>query len=131
LILLFLDATWKYAKEMDHANLDLRLYPPICTYLYPPNLQRVQLNERDDLQPILQQKARRFAIRKAPSDDALSTAECLTWVVAQVEDDPTIYEVLMKPLNLMVQKWNNFKQKDVESAAPTDPTERAKCIGLQ
>lgn len=90
----------QYAKEMDRANTK--------HHVYPANLQRVQLTERDDLQPILRQKARRFDIRAPPSPCHLSTAECLAWVVACVEEDPALYDALMKPLDLMVHKWRSF-----------------------
>jgi len=83
--------------------------------LYPANLQRVQLTEHDDLQTILQQHARRFNIRTPPSPEHLSTAECLAWVASKVEEDPIIYDTLMKPLDSMVQKWRSFsggKKKD-------------------
>jgi hypothetical protein len=83
--------------------------------LYPPHLQRVQLTERDDLQTILQSHPRRFDIRTPPSPCHLSTAECLAWVVSRVEDDPTLYDTFMKPLDCMVQKWRDAKSGNTKS----------------
>jgi len=55
---------------------------------------------------------KRFDIRTPPSDQHLSTAECLAWVVSVIEDSPEVYETLMKPLDYMVQKWHSFSQED-------------------
>jgi len=133
LTLLFMDATWKvrqlegfivasekfvashliavsfalckFAKEMDRANMDHQLYPP--------NTLRVQLTAKD-LQNLT--TLRRFDIRTPPSPQHLSTAECLAWVVSHVENNPAIYDTLMKPLDCMVQQWHSFsdQQKDEE-----------------
>ena len=95
---------------MDKANAQ--------NHLYPPNLQRVQLTERDDLQTILQSHPRRFDIRTPPSPCHLSTAECLAWVVARVEDDPTLYDTFMKPLDCMVQKWRDAQKGNAKGKRP-------------
>lgn len=54
-------------------------------------------------------QARRFHIRTPPSASHLSTAECIAWVVSVIERKPKLYETLMKPLDLMVEKWNSFR----------------------
>ena len=104
--LVFLDATWKYAKEMENA----------CTThnVWPSNLIRVKLSPANtngtthDFQP------RRFDIRTPPSPNHLSTAECIARVLAIVEDDVSIFDTLMKPLDLMVQQWHSFSKSKAE-----------------
>ena len=87
---------------MDRANLQHGLYPT--------NTLRVQLSEQD----LVGLVPRRFDIRTPPPSPSpqhyyyLSTAECLAWVVARVEERPEIYDILMKPLDLMVQQWHSF-----------------------
>lgn len=110
IILLFFDATWKYAQEMDRA----------CTEngVYPPHIIRVRLtpttdcganpdyNDGDNDRVVFQ--PRRFDIRAPPTLDHLSTAECIAWALSIVERNVDIYRTLMKPLDLMVQKWHSF-----------------------
>ncbi|KAL7563393.1 hypothetical protein ACA910_016494 [Epithemia clementina (nom. ined.)] len=105
-VLLLLDATWKFAKEMDASNRTRNLYPS--------HMKRVQLTE-NDLQTL--SKPKRFDIRTPPSEQHLSTAETLALVVSKVENDETIYETLMKPLDLMVEQWHSFQ----ESKKPQTP----------
>jgi DTW domain-containing protein YfiP len=97
--LLFLDATWKYAKEMDQANKQ--------NNQYPDHMLRVQLSEAD-LENVT---PRRFDIRTPLSDEHLSTAECLAWAVAQVEENQESYDIIMKPLDLMVRQWHSFSDR--------------------
>lgn len=98
LTLMFLDATWKFAAEMHRASQ------------FPPHVQYVCL-DTTDLQGI---KQKRFGIRTPPSPGQLSTAECLALVVSRVENDPEIYETIMKPLDLMVEQWHGFANQKKE-----------------
>jgi DTW domain-containing protein YfiP len=90
--LLFIDATWNFAREMQKASV------------FPSHVQKVHLDETDlkNVQP------RRFDIRTPPSDQHLSTAECIALVVSKVERNPDIYSTIMKPLDLTVQRWHDF-----------------------
>jgi DTW domain-containing protein YfiP len=97
--LIFLDATWKYAKEMHQANTQNKQYPD--------HMVRVQLSEAD-LENVT---PRRFDIRTPLSDEHLSTAECLAWTIAQVEENQESYDIIMKPLDLMVSMWNSFADR--------------------
>ncbi len=160
-ILIFLDATWKYAKEMERA----------CTLhnTWPQNIIRVQFspmdkdqtttttstttdhdlnikhplpnnNQNDSIiitekeqklkktlksdttRPPEGFKVRRFDIRTPPSSNHLSTAECITWAVSVIEEKPQIYETMMKPLDLMVEKWHSFSKQndDMKQKQPDD-----------
>lgn len=65
----------------------------------------------------------------------MSTAECIAWILSKLEDNryqetivdassPTglsLYEILMKPLDAMVAKWNSFRTK-----SKGDKSERQK-----
>ena len=102
---ILLDATWKYAREMHKANESANRYPT--------NLIRVKLT-RDDWNVFAENsefKPARFDIRKPPSPDHLSTAESIAWVVSVMEGNSTCYDVIMKPLDLMVKKWRSFSNK--------------------
>lgn len=103
--LIFLDATWKYAKEMEFANVQHKQYPEglIRVKIQPSDHSQ----ESEEIRPASYQP-RRFDIRTPPSDDHLSTAECIAWITSVVEEDPTLYDRLMKPLDLMVEKWHSF-----------------------
>jgi len=122
--LIFIDATWKYAKEMHLKNTSMNLWPK--------DLVRVKLSptieshpKNDDNEPSstnstkdstdssnsklpTSYKPRRFDIRTPPSENHLSTAECIAWVVSAIEQDGSIYETLMKPLDYMVKLWHSF-----------------------
>ena len=50
-----------------------------------------------------------------PTSNHLSTAECIAWVLSAIERKPHIYEVLMGPLDLMVEKWRSFSD-NIESS---------------
>lgn len=93
----FLDATWQFAKEMDNANM--------ASGAYPPQTVHVRLGD-EDFARLPQEK--RFHIRKPPTEQHLSTAECLAYVTSRVEGKPEIYDTIMRPLDLMVQKWESF-----------------------
>jgi DTW domain-containing protein YfiP len=95
----FLDATWKYAREMHMANES--------TGQYPSHMIRIALNP-EDWQTQFQN---RFDIRTPPSPNHLSTAECIAWVISVIEKNPLLYDTLMKPLDLMVEKWHSYNQK--------------------
>jgi DTW domain-containing protein YfiP len=105
IVFLLLDATWKYAREMNQANLQHDQYPP--------NLMRVSLEPGDLPEGFT---PRRFDIRTTPQDkdDGVSTetwmctAECIARVLSRTEDNPEIYETITKPLDTMVRKWNAF-----------------------
>lgn len=119
ILIVLLDATWKFAKEMDKANIEANQYPK--------NMKRVALDWDDPARPKEADKAFRFDIRTAPSQVHLSTAECLAWVLAALEErndnhennnisnnnynsgsanSSHLYNALMKPLDVMVEKWN-------------------------
>ncbi len=105
-LLFFIDATWKYANEMLQTGIKLNLWPPhtIHVKLTPDNLQSNELK----FQP------RRFDIRTPPSLDQLSTAECIAHCLRIVEGRNDIFDILMKPLDLMVQQWHSFFEKAIE-----------------
>jgi DTW domain-containing protein YfiP len=94
--LIFLDATWKYAREMDRANQQ--------NNQYPDHMLRVQLSPTD----LESFSPGRFDIRTPLSEYHLCTAEALSRVVAKVEGRPEIHEALMRPLDLMVTQWRSF-----------------------
>ena len=99
LTLIFLDATWKFATEMERASE----FPVHTQYVY------LDANDLRDIQP------KRFDIRTPPSPQHLSTAECLAFIVSKVEGNTTIYDTIMKPLDLMVSQWHSFSDsKKVE-----------------
>jgi DTW domain-containing protein YfiP len=99
--LIFLDATWKFAKEMDTKTIQAQAWPK--------HMIRVKLDATDfgsDFQP------RRFDyIRTPPNDDYLSTAECIARTLEIVENDKHVFETLMKPLDLMVMQWKSFEEQ--------------------
>jgi DTW domain-containing protein YfiP len=122
--LIFIDATWKYAKEMDKGT-DLNNG-------WPTNLIRVQLtpsssssstsssysstiNGSDDngwkAPPIATATSfieRRFHIRTPPSSNHLCTAECIAYIVSRVESNPMIYTSIMTAVDYMVTVWNQL-----------------------
>ncbi len=109
--IVLLDATWKYAREMERAN--------VLHKQYPQGLIRVKIQPSDNSQDSdnlqgrpMSYQPRRFDIRTPPSDDHLSTAECIAWVTSLLEDDLSLYARLMKPLDLMVEKWRSFTDRD-------------------
>jgi DTW domain-containing protein YfiP len=132
-IVIALDATWKYASEMDRANIRHQCYP-----MNTGCMRRIRLTASDFQHPLFQQQEQnrqaidersrtqdsvatiphRFAIRSPPKatkntstdNEAivfLSTAECLAYVLSRIEQNDTIYHTIMKPLDLMVQQWKS------------------------
>ena len=93
LTLIFLDATWKFAKEMEGASH------------FPSHTEYICLDASKDLVGI---QPKRFDIRTPPSPVHLCTAECLALVASRVEENPVIYETIMRPLDLMVSQWHSF-----------------------
>ena len=112
--IVFLDATWKYAKEMDQANQ--------CTHQYPAHMTRIQLTMED----LRNFTPRRFDIRTPISDQHLSTAECIAWVLSKVEGKPEIYDTIMKPLDLMVSQWHSFMDSNHRHAKKQKGDSEAK-----
>ena len=125
IVLLALDATWNYAREMNQANMQ--------TGQYPPQLIQVSLEEQDfpnSFQP------RRFdTVRTVPNSDKknknknpktvnredrnteaatkawMCTAECIAYALSRIEGNPDIYDTVIKPIDIMVAKWNSFVQQ--------------------
>lgn len=125
IVVMFLDATWKYAQEMERANTKGNWWPKniIRVKLSPPSQSKKMLDDGEQgVAPNtcsdpgettatnfpIEYKPQRFNIRTPPSSGHLSTAECLAWVCAAIEDDPLIYETLMRPLDFMVERWKSF-----------------------
>lgn len=107
--LIFIDASWKHAKEMDNKTE--------AAGVWPENMIRVQLtpsssstcDKEETSNDFIQ---RRFQIRAPPSPDHLSTAECLAWIASRVEGNKDIYEGTMKVLDYMVELWRGFARSD-------------------
>ena len=122
--LIFIDATWKYAKEMEKCTdsdnqwpenlIRVRITPPSST----STSSKVNLDGSDDddgwktpslttttttTTPFIE---RRFRIRTPPSSNHLCTAESIAWIVSRVERNPVIYESIMTALDYMVSVWN-------------------------
>ena len=102
--LIFIDASWKHAIEMNNKTEALGIWPK--------HLIRVQLTPSSSSEETSDSKhtfiQRRFQIRAPPSPDHLSTAECLAWISSRVENNPEIYEGIMKVLDYMVELWRGF-----------------------
>lgn len=103
--LIFIDASWKHAIEMNNKTE--------AAGMWPKNMIRVQLtpSSQDTTQDSSSDNSfiqRRFQIRAPPSPDHLSTAECLAWIASRVENNPEIYEGIMKVLDYMVELWRGF-----------------------
>ncbi len=148
--LIFLDATWKYAKEMDAKSIQ--------NNSWPSHMMRIKLNpEKGDCDFVCGRdedengegkdksegghfnsfKPRRFDIRTPPSINHLSTAECIAHVLRIVEEyeytngekeqmesssstststtKDSMFDVLMRPLDLMVKQWHSFSDKKKKS----------------
>ena len=114
--LIFIDGTWKHAREMEQAS----------SVEWPKNLIRVQLKPRksnfkegSDQSSNIEVNSkegpafveRRFQIRTPPSPDHLSTAECLAWIVSRVENNPHIYQSITKALDYMVTIWQQVREE--------------------
>lgn len=98
--IVLLDATWKYAREMYKANENQ----------FPTNVIKVALKPEDwsAFMDKSEFKPARFDIRTPPSPNHLSTAECIAWIVSTIENNPSHYDTIMKPLDLMVEQWHSF-----------------------
>ena len=127
IIVIALDATWKYANEMDRANVQHGCYPKhgmrrvrLTAVDFQHQLFQHQGDRQNGDEMKLQQYSSRFLIRTPPktkeaTDDHgdrkslvyLSTAECLSYVLARIEQNDNIYHTVMKPLDLMVQQWRS------------------------
>jgi len=108
--LLFIDASWKHAKEMVDVNDSRRKWPQ--------NLIKVRLTftstgeeQREKIVP------RRFSIRSLPvascKDDEsmyLSTAECIAWVLTFIEKDERFFEIIVKAIDTMVMRWMSMRR---------------------
>lgn len=108
--ILFIDATWKYAKEMYKKTT-------LCD-AWPKNMLEVKLSPsyfHNNNNNKWYYKPNRFNIRSTPSFDQMSTAECIAFVVSIVEGRDDLYEILMKPLDCMVNIWNTFKKDRKEN----------------
>jgi DTW domain len=140
---LAMDATWKYAKEMDRSNIRHGSYPTSL-------MQRIQLTSSDFDHPLFAKHKtncnapdnestaspfRRFSIRTPPKTNAtddmvyLSTAECLAYVLARIELQNTIYSTIMKPLDLMVRQWQSHckdkpKVRNSSDSSAQSPTHK-------
>lgn len=100
--LIFIDATWKHAKEMQVKSSQAQSWPK--------HMIRVKLEPDDFGSNFI---PRRFEfVRTPPTDDYLSTAECIARVLQMVEQKPEILDILMKPLDLMVAQWKSFEEKN-------------------
>jgi DTW domain-containing protein YfiP len=107
-LIVILDATWKYAREMDKSN--------VIQGQYPRNMRRVALSWDDPLRPNEAVVPCRFDIRTPPSQIHLSTAECIAWVVSALEEqDTTVFATLMKPLDVMVAKWHDCRRNATDN----------------
>ncbi|KAL7461371.1 hypothetical protein ACHAXS_001791 [Conticribra weissflogii] len=118
--LIFLDATWKHAREMDNKNEAAGVWPDhlIRVQLTPSVSNAGDKGETDTTSNANEPKPdfiqRRFHIRAPPSPDHLSTAECLAWVASRVEGNPLIFESIMKVLDYMVELWRGFANCDCD-----------------
>ena len=121
--LIFIDASWKHAIEMNNKTE--------AAGIWPKNMIRVQLtpsSQQDTTQDSSSDNAfiqRRFQIRAPPSPDHLSTAECLAWIASRVENNPEIYEGIMKVLDYMVELWRGFANVAAQGDTVGDKRNRA------
>jgi DTW domain-containing protein YfiP len=134
ILLVVLDATWKYAREMHMANQKYHQYPSHMIQLALEK-EDLPMEEGDN-----QYRPRRFEIRgkvsatggkqAAQEEDTtttwMCTAECIALIVSRLEEElsqatmppadaakaisprPSLHAVLMKPLDAMVVKWKAF-----------------------
>ena len=116
--LIFIDATWKLASEMNRKVSSLGEWPDelIRVQMKPSaagatSIPRGASRDGNDTEADGKGfKTRRFNIRAPPSPDHLSTAECLAWVTSLVEDKPRIYEGIMTTLDYQVNIWRSFSE---------------------
>ena len=131
--LIFIDATWQHAKEMESATENAGEWPEnlIRVQMTPSSAGGVKVNVNgscrrtdEDNNGDNESKStnsstkeekfieRRFLIRTPPSLDHLSTAESIAWIASRVENNPQIYESIMKVLDYMVEIWRGFTPAD-------------------
>lgn len=109
---LVLDGTWKYAKEMNQKNE------------YPERMIQIQLDPVKDIPDFT---PGRFEIRAPPAPNYVSTAECIAWVVSQLEErNNDLYQILLKPLDCMVRKWKSFASGNNKRAAANETNHDTK-----
>lgn len=65
----------------------------------PTNLVHVRLSNPE--------KPRRFDIRTPVSDNHWCTAEAIAHTLAKLEDRREIFDTIMRPLDLVVQRWRD------------------------
>jgi len=141
--LVFIDATWTYAKEMVRANDTMNLWPhDLVRVRLSSTVNNHIMHESDEMKSkkesyLLRKteddfmnsekgsakccediqfvpdgyRPRRFDIRTPPTDNHLSTAESIAWVVSYIECKPSLYTDLMKPLDEMVSHWHCKRTK--------------------
>lgn len=114
--LVFIDGTWKHAKEMEAATDAAGEWPEsmIRVQLTPSSIGKSRVDfigtdnesktqcDNIDSQTFIQS---RFLIRTPPSPDHLSTAECIAWIVSRIENNPIIYKSVTNVLDYMVGLW--------------------------
>jgi histone arginine demethylase JMJD6 len=104
----FIDGTWQHAKEMVASNIQAGRFPK------ETKMVKISINDMRSWPPeksgICSYKPRRFDIRTPPSPEHFSTGETMAWVLSKIENDPSLYECLLRPLDLMVEKWNFCKK---------------------
>lgn len=98
--LLFIDATWKYAKEMNAKTVQNGGWPKHAVYI---RIHPSTDYSDNSFKPL------RFDIRTPPSRDHLSTAECIAHALRVVEESNELFNALMKPLDLMVHQWHSLR----------------------
>jgi hypothetical protein len=111
-------------QEMHRANVQNKLYPS--------RFLRVSLQSEDFPD---NWTGGRFDIRTTPkSEDSgkrlMSTAESIAFAVSELGGEANqseLYSTLMKPLDLMVQKWNSFvKQPKIRERQPPKKKHKKK-----
>jgi len=108
--LLFLDATWDHAKEMVRT--------------LPKDLPRVSL-KISELGPLF--VPRRFDIRTPPTEECLSTGECIAWAVDAMEGaQGALAATLLRPLDRMVSIWHTARSLREEGEANVTLTTHAQ-----
>ncbi|KAL7549829.1 hypothetical protein ACHAWF_014649 [Thalassiosira exigua] len=130
--LVFVDATWKHAREMDHKTEAMGEWPKdVIRVQMTPTAREEQSAGANDSESDPAKKIsagtdgvfveRRFRIRTPPSPDHLSTAECLAWIVSRVEHNPIVYQSVMKALDCMVEHWRGFATSSDDQHAGDRP----------
>eukprot|EP00816_Leptocylindrus_hargravesii_P008643 CAMPEP_0196826426 /NCGR_PEP_ID=MMETSP1362-20130617/93619_1 /TAXON_ID=163516 /ORGANISM="Leptocylindrus danicus, Strain CCMP1856" /LENGTH=199 /DNA_ID=CAMNT_0042206995 /DNA_START=282 /DNA_END=881 /DNA_ORIENTATION=- len=104
--LIFIDATWKHAKEIVDVNTSRNLWPEDTVKV---KLDASFIREQ---YPAFNFLPNRFDIRTPPTPDHLSTAECIAMVLSIVEENVVIYDTIVRALDYMVDQWNSFFNKN-------------------